>query len=98
MIALPEDVLTEMAAVADAPRYKPIETRPASQQMAELHKLLESAENPIALLGGSRWSEAAVQRFARFAERFELPVACTSAARCCFRPITLLTRAISVSA
>ena len=32
-----------MAAVADAPRYKPIETAPSSQQMAELHQLIESA-------------------------------------------------------
>ena len=34
-----------------------------------------AARSPI--LGGSRWSAAAVQRFARFAERFELPVDCS---------------------
>src|SRR3712207_6453872 len=45
--------------------------------MAELQKLLHGARNPIALLGGSRWSPVAVERFARFAARFELPVACT---------------------
>src|SRR5215217_6976502 len=77
VIALPEDVLTEMAAVADAPRYQIIETHPGLTQMAELQKLLHGAKNPIALLGGSRWSDVAVQRFVRFAERFELPVACT---------------------
>ncbi len=77
VIALPEDVLTEMAAVADAPRYEVIETHPGLTQMAELQKLLHGAKKPVALLGGSRWSELAVQRFVRFAERFELPVACT---------------------
>ena len=77
VIALPEDVLTEMAAVADAPRYQIVETHPGLTQMAELQKLLHDAKNPVALLGGSRWSEVAVQRFERFAERFELPVACT---------------------
>jgi acetolactate synthase-1/2/3 large subunit len=77
VIALPEDVLTEMAAVADAPRYQVIETHPGPAQMAELQKLLHDAKNPVALLGGSRWSEVAVQRFVRFAERFALPVACT---------------------
>src|ERR671913_1365720 len=75
VIALPEDVLTEMATVADAPRYQVIETHPGPAQMAELQKLLHGAKNPIALLGGSRWSEAAVGRFARFAERFAGPVA-----------------------
>ncbi|MEZ0172396.1 thiamine pyrophosphate-binding protein [Microvirga sp. TS319] len=77
VIALPEDVLTEMAEVADAPRYQVIEAHPSPAQMAELQTLLQDAKKPVALLGGSRWSEAAVQDFMRFAERFELPVACT---------------------
>ncbi len=74
VIALPEDSLTEAAAVADAPPYEPIETHPSLGQMAELRKLLGAAERPVAVLGGSRWSALAVERFARFAERFELPV------------------------
>jgi acetolactate synthase-1/2/3 large subunit len=73
VIALPEDMLTEAASVADAPRYEPLETHPGLAQMAELQKLLWAAERPLVILGGSRWSEAAAQRFARFAERFELP-------------------------
>jgi acetolactate synthase-1/2/3 large subunit len=77
VIALPEDVLTEMADVADAPPYQAIETHPSLGQMAELQKLLHGAERPVVLLGGSRWSETAVQRFVRFAERFDLPVACS---------------------
>jgi acetolactate synthase-1/2/3 large subunit len=85
VMALPEDMLTEAAAVADAPRYEPIETHPGLTQMAELQKLLWAAERPIVLLGGSRWSEAATQRFARFVERFELPVTAT------FRRQTLLS-------
>ncbi len=77
VIALPEDVLTEVAQVADAPRYQVVETHPGPDQMAELETLLQGAKNPIALVGGSRWSSVAVERFARFAERFALPVACT---------------------
>ncbi|WP_372424013.1 thiamine pyrophosphate-binding protein [Salinarimonas chemoclinalis] len=77
VIALPEDVLTEEAAVADAPPFAPVETHPGLAQMAELQKLLWAAKRPVALVGGSRWSEAAVARFTRFAERFALPVACT---------------------
>jgi acetolactate synthase I/II/III large subunit len=77
VIALPEDTLTEMAAVADAPPYEVVETYPGPTQMAELQKLLWAAERPMVLLGGSRWSDQAVRRFTRFAERFDLPVACT---------------------
>ena len=77
VIALPEDVLTDMAAVVDAPRYAPIETAPSAQQIGELQTLLESAKNPIVLLGGSRWSPESVADFARFAQAFQLPVACT---------------------
>ena len=34
-------------------------------------------EAPVVLVGGSRWSEAACAALARFAERFQLPVATT---------------------
>jgi acetolactate synthase I/II/III large subunit len=77
VVALPEDTLTDEAAVADAPPYEASETHPALAQMSELQKLLWAAERPIAILGGSRWSAQATQRFARFAERFALPVACS---------------------
>jgi acetolactate synthase-1/2/3 large subunit len=77
VIALPEDMLTEEASVADAPAYEPVETHPSLGQMAELQKLLWAAKRPVAILGGSRWSAQAVQRFTRFAERFALPVACS---------------------
>ena len=75
VIALPEDMLVEMASVADAPFVKPIETAPSLAAMAELQKRLWAAKNPIVLLGGTRWSEQAVQRVTRFIERFDLPVA-----------------------
>jgi acetolactate synthase I/II/III large subunit len=77
VIALPEDVLTDMAEVADAAPYSATETHPSLLQTIDLQKRLWAAKAPIALLGGSRWSEQAVARFARFAERFDLPVAVT---------------------
>jgi acetolactate synthase-1/2/3 large subunit len=75
VIALPEDMLTAEAAVADAPPFRQIETHPGLTLMAELQKRLWAAERPIVLVGGSRWSEAATARLQRFAERFDLPVA-----------------------
>ena len=73
-IALPEDMLTEMAAVADAPRAEPVPIWPGLTQMAELQKMLWAAERPIAILGGGGWTKRASAAFARFAERFDLPV------------------------
>jgi acetolactate synthase-1/2/3 large subunit len=77
VVALPEDMLTERVAVADAPAFEPVETWPGLADMARLQKLLWSAKQPIVLVGGSRWSEAACASLARFAERFALPVATT---------------------
>ncbi len=77
VIALPEDMLTGVAAVMDAGPVQPVETHPSLTQMIELQKMLYAAKAPVALLGGSRWDAQAVDRFQRFADRFELPVAVT---------------------
>lgn len=77
VLALPEDMLVEMADVAQPTPWQQVETHPGLTQMADLQKRLWAAERPIAILGGSRWSEDAVAAFTRFAERFDLPVACS---------------------
>src|SRR5450631_2291890 len=77
VIALPEDMLTERVSVPDASAYEPAETWPGLTDMSRLQKLLWAAKRPIALVGGSRWSEQACAALARFAERFALPVATT---------------------
>jgi acetolactate synthase-1/2/3 large subunit len=77
VIALPEDMLTDRVVVPDAPKFEPIETWPGLSDMARLQKLLWAARQPIVLIGGSRWSEAATTAVMRFAERFALPVATT---------------------
>ena len=77
VIALPEDMLTERVAVADAPPFEPVEIWPGQADMAKLQKMLWAAKQPVVLAGGSRWSEAARASLARFAERFAIPVATT---------------------
>ena len=74
VIALPEDMLTQVAEVVDAPRVEPIESAPAVGQMADLARRLANAKAPVAIVGGTRWSEQAVAQFADFAQRFNLPV------------------------
>ena len=77
VMALPEDMLVERIAVPDAPPFEPVEIWPGATDMGRLQKLLWSAERPVVLLGGSRWSQTAAAAVTRFAERFALPVATT---------------------
>jgi acetolactate synthase I/II/III large subunit len=77
VMALPEDMLVERLAVPDAPAFEPVEIWPGTTDMSRLQKLLRTAERPIMLLGGSRWSETACAAVARFADRFALPLATT---------------------
>ncbi len=75
VIALPEDMLVELATVPDAPHYEAIDSAPSLGQMADLAKRLSQAKAPVAILGGARWNAKAVKQFVEFAERFKLPVA-----------------------
>jgi acetolactate synthase-1/2/3 large subunit len=75
VIGLPEDMLTERVAVADAPAFEPVDTWPGQPEMTKLQALLASAQRPFLIVGGSRWSEQARAAVAEFAECFALPVA-----------------------
>ncbi|HME30268.1 MAG TPA: thiamine pyrophosphate-binding protein [Pseudolabrys sp.] len=77
VVALPEDMLRERVSVPDAAAFSGVEIWPGAADMSELQDLLEAAKRPIALIGGSRWSEQATAAFMQFAERFALPVATT---------------------
>jgi acetolactate synthase-1/2/3 large subunit len=77
VVSLPEDMLTERIAVNDAPAFAPMETSPGDAEMARLGELVTAARSPMMILGGSRWSQAACDAVARFAEKLALPV-CTT--------------------
>jgi acetolactate synthase-1/2/3 large subunit len=76
VLALPEDMLTERAEAKAAPRYQRVAAAPAPGQMARLEALLAAARSPIAILGGSGWTAEACADLRRFAEAWQLPVAC----------------------
>jgi acetolactate synthase-1/2/3 large subunit len=76
VLALPEDMLVTMAAVADARRYQPVQASPSAAQIDTLRAMLASAKNPLLLLGGGTWNEQACADARRFAEANSLPVAC----------------------
>ncbi|GLR96104.1 hypothetical protein GCM10007858_37410 [Bradyrhizobium liaoningense] len=75
VIALPENMLTETAAVADAMRIEPAVSWPAPADIERVGAMLASAKAPLVILGGTRWTDEATRSIARFAERFDLPVA-----------------------
>ncbi|GKS97772.1 thiamine pyrophosphate-binding protein [Acidovorax sp. SUPP3434] len=77
VVALPEDMLTDAVQVADALPYTVPETHPGATALQELAERLAAAERPVAILGGSRWSEQAVRDFVAFATAWSLPVYCS---------------------
>jgi acetolactate synthase-1/2/3 large subunit len=77
VVSLPEDMLTDQVEAPEPLPFTPVETRPGEPEMAEVQRLLESAERPFVILGGTRWSEQAVRQFCRSLERWSLPVGCS---------------------
>ncbi len=76
VLALPEDMLTQAAEVGDGQAAAKVEAAPSPAAMAELGRLLDGAERPIAILGGGGWSEAGTTALAAFLEAADLPAAC----------------------
>ncbi|MET3132427.1 acetolactate synthase-1/2/3 large subunit [Oxalobacteraceae bacterium GrIS 1.11] len=76
VLALPEDMLTAHATVADTRRYQAVQAAPAAAQIGQLRAMLAAAKRPLVLLGGATWNEAACADLRRFAEANCLPVAC----------------------
>jgi acetolactate synthase I/II/III large subunit len=77
VVAIPEDMLIERVAVADAPPFALIETSPGAAEMEKFAQMLGAARAPIILLGGSRWSQEACDQVGRFAQKYSLPVGTT---------------------
>jgi acetolactate synthase-1/2/3 large subunit len=76
VLALPEDMLTDMVTVGDAGHYKVSRPHPGEEEMAAFRDLLARAERPLVILGGGGWDADAVGGFRRFAEANNLPVGC----------------------
>lgn len=75
VLALPEDMQYESAAVADAGPYKAVQAHPGAADMALLRESLAAARAPLLLLGGSTWNAQAVADITAFAQANRLPVA-----------------------
>jgi len=77
VLALPEDMLSATADVADAPRANPARQQISQSAIDDLVAAMNHAKNPLMLIGGPLWSAQAAADVARLAEQTGWPVATT---------------------
>jgi acetolactate synthase-1/2/3 large subunit len=73
VLALPEDMLTEICVAPGLRPYKAVRPAPAAEQMTELAERLGAAKRPLMIVGGSGWTAGARHDLAAFARTFTLP-------------------------
>ncbi|HBK44002.1 MULTISPECIES: thiamine pyrophosphate-binding protein [unclassified Polynucleobacter] len=76
VLALPEDMLSELTDSVDLKRYQPSGAAPLDADIATAVQLIANSKNPIMILGGSGWDTASSDQISGFAERLNLPIAC----------------------
>ncbi|NIZ00654.1 thiamine pyrophosphate-binding protein [Thalassospira lucentensis] len=75
VLALPEDMLSGCAEVADAKPYVPIEAKTAPDDVARFHNALKEAKQPIMIVGGGGWTREATENLKSFATRNNVAIA-----------------------
>ncbi len=76
VLALPEDMLTRVATVANTIAAVPMQASPSRAQLDQLHTLIQSAKRPLVIAGGPGWDQQACADLASFAKNNRLPIAC----------------------
>lgn len=85
VLALPEDMLTDLVEVADiAHPAKAPSIAPAPADMMALEARLAAAERPFMIVGGATWTKAAVKDIEAFAESHGIPVGASLRSQDCF--------------
>jgi acetolactate synthase-1/2/3 large subunit len=75
VVALPEDMLTEPAGDRIPGRVDAAGAALAAEAIETIGSRLDSAQRPLAVLGGTGWSDEALSTFAAWAKSIDLPVA-----------------------
>jgi acetolactate synthase I/II/III large subunit len=76
VLALPEDMLSATASVADARAYTSVQAHPGSEQVRRTSEMLAKARNPFVVVGGHGWSREAARALREYVEAMGLPVGC----------------------
>jgi acetolactate synthase-1/2/3 large subunit len=77
VLALPEDMQTDVATVPDTGRYQRVASHPGPENMRQTRDMLAQAERPFVIVGGGGWSEQACADFRAFVHTYNLPVGCS---------------------
>ncbi|GAA4766971.1 thiamine pyrophosphate-binding protein [Stakelama sediminis] len=75
VIALPEDMLCDVAEATDRPKLEPHSAALDPADFTDLADMLRTAERPVAIIGGAGWDIATGAAFGDFARRWGIPVA-----------------------
>jgi acetolactate synthase-1/2/3 large subunit len=77
VLALPEDMLTDTCPRAPgAPAFQRVAASPSATQIDRLRELLERAQRPMVIAGGSGWNAQACADLRRFVQAWQLPIGC----------------------
>ncbi|MHA6684015.1 thiamine pyrophosphate-binding protein [Mesorhizobium sp. A556] len=74
VIALPEDMLTDLVDAPAALPFTPVETGPGTAELDQFEALLAKAKRPFFILGGTRWGYEAFETMRTLAHDWALPV------------------------
>jgi acetolactate synthase-1/2/3 large subunit len=75
VLALPENMLTDVVETAPGKPCEPVQAYPDPAAIATLEAWLDAAERPLVILGGGGWNAAGIADIRRFVEANELPTA-----------------------
>ncbi|TJZ90620.1 thiamine pyrophosphate-binding protein [Paracoccus gahaiensis] len=75
VLALPEDMLSARAAVADIPARAPVPSPVSPAQIDAVTTALSQARRPLLMVGGTLWDHQVARDLASFASAWNLPVA-----------------------
>ena len=73
-LALPEDMLSARAAVADTLPAAEVSPKATAEDMQRLARLLRESRRPLFVVGGPGWSATEAEQLATFAKRLSLPL------------------------
>lgn len=75
VLALPEDMLSAMADVPDAPIATPVTNSLSHEAAEQIRDVVKAAQSPLIIAGGGGWSAKAAEDLGIFAAELGVPVA-----------------------
>ncbi|HEY1729561.1 MAG TPA: thiamine pyrophosphate-binding protein [Candidatus Baltobacteraceae bacterium] len=76
VLGLPEDVLAARTNAGDVAAVASTRPTPSADSIVAMREMIAQAERPIAILGGSGWTEAARADVTKFLEAWAIPSTC----------------------